>query len=66
MMDKLFKIQTRANCNQQNNRANCGVFLLKFADYISSGLDIDHIQLENMPFFILKLAIEFIRGRAFV
>ncbi|KAM1275783.1 hypothetical protein PS2_025333 [Malus domestica] len=64
-MDKPFEIQTRANYGQQNNSANCRVFLLKFAYYISSGLDIDHTQHESMPFFILKLAIEFIRGRAF-
>ncbi|TQE11598.1 hypothetical protein C1H46_002800 [Malus baccata] len=64
-MDKLFEIQTRANYGQQND-ANSRVFLLKFAYYISSSLDIDHIQHENMPFFTLKLAIEFIRGRAFV
>ncbi|TQD90984.1 hypothetical protein C1H46_023422 [Malus baccata] len=65
-MDKPFEIQMKANYGQQNNSANYRVFLLKFADFISSGLDIDHIQHENMPFFILKLAIEIIRGRAFV
>ncbi|KAB2606297.1 ubiquitin-like-specific protease 1A [Pyrus ussuriensis x Pyrus communis] len=43
-----------------------GVFLLKFANYISSGLDMHQVKPQNMPFFILKLTIEFIKGCAFV
>ncbi|KAM1013466.1 hypothetical protein FF1_043398 [Malus domestica] len=66
VMDKQFEIQARVNYNQQKNKSDCGVFLLKFVDYLSSGLDINHVQPENMPFFRLKLAIELIRGRAFV
>ncbi|TQD84989.1 hypothetical protein C1H46_029505 [Malus baccata] len=34
----------------RTQRSDCGPFLLKFADYISSGLDIDHVQPQNMPF----------------
>ncbi|KAM1052719.1 hypothetical protein ACFX2J_000306 [Malus domestica] len=49
-MYKRFEIQAMANCSQQKNGPDCGLFLLKFADYISSGLDIDHVQPQNMPF----------------
>lgn len=47
-------------------RADCRVFLLKFANYLSTGLAIQDIAHRNMGFFRLKLAIEFIRGRAFL
>ncbi|KAM0976301.1 hypothetical protein FF1_019286 [Malus domestica] len=62
MMNKPFDIQPRINYGKQNNI----VFLLKFADYLSTGLDIDDVHPRNMGFFILKLAIEFIRDHAFV
>ncbi|TQD92866.1 hypothetical protein C1H46_021536 [Malus baccata] len=65
-MDKPFSIDHVIKCGQHDNGADCRVFLLKFADYLSIGLAIDDAIPKNLGYFFfrLKLVMEFMPGSA--
>ncbi|KAI4364440.1 hypothetical protein MLD38_020532 [Melastoma candidum] len=48
---------------EQENGFDCGMFMIKYADFYSRGLDLCFCQ-ENMPYFRLRTAKEILRLRA--
>lgn len=48
---------------QQKNGSDCGVFMIKYADFYSRGLGL-HFKQENMPYFRRRTAKEILRMRA--
>ncbi|CAH9129119.1 unnamed protein product [Cuscuta epithymum] len=58
MGEKQFQIEGVENCPQQNDSGNCGMFLLKFAEFLMMGRDINEIKPEDMPMYRKKMAME--------
>lgn len=48
---------------EQQNGFDCGVFMIKYADFYSRGMGL-HFSQENMPYFRLRTAKEILRLRA--
>ncbi|GAU99265.1 hypothetical protein RvY_10293 [Ramazzottius varieornatus] len=47
---------------QQKNMCDCGVFMLKFADFVSRGKNIDFNQ-EHMPYFRRRICYEILQNK---
>ncbi|CAL8087033.1 unnamed protein product [Prunus armeniaca] len=56
----------RVNVPQQSNQGDCGMFVLKYIELLSSEIPLDTCTLQNMPFFRLKLAAEILRGEVYM
>jgi Ulp1 family protease len=45
----------------QENDRDCGVFMLKYADYVARGLDLDFTQ-SMMPYFRRQVSLSILQG----
>jgi Ulp1 family protease len=50
-------IETARGIPHQNNGSDCGMFAIKYADYLSEGLELD-FSARDMPYFRQRVAIE--------
>lgn len=51
-----------ADCPQQNNGCDCGVFTCKFADFLSRDAPLTFAQ-QHMPYFRARLTHEILAGK---
>ena len=47
-------------------RGDCGMFVLKYIELLSTEIPLATCTSQNMPFFRLKLAAEILRGDAYM
>lgn len=59
-----WKNVTHKDIPQQENGYDCGVFMLKFADFISLGLKTNLFDQSNMRYFRRKLALDILNKKA--
>ncbi|CAO2821966.1 unnamed protein product [Amaranthus hypochondriacus] len=59
-----WKLECVDDLPEQHNAFDCGVFMIKYADFYSRGLGL-HFSQENMPYFRFRTAKEILRLKAY-
>ncbi|CAH9136371.1 unnamed protein product [Cuscuta epithymum] len=60
MGERFLEVEPVEECPQQDDGGNCGMYMLKIAEFLMIGMDMDAIYPEAIPFFRQKMATELI------
>ncbi|KAL6276923.1 hypothetical protein ACE6H2_020524 [Prunus campanulata] len=61
-----FSVCTIGDVPQQRDGASCGIMTVKFLEHLSAGISLTTIDPLKSKYYRLKLAIEGLRGEAYV
>ncbi|KAI5337868.1 hypothetical protein L3X38_017139 [Prunus dulcis] len=61
-----FSVCSIANVPQQRDGTSCGIMTVKFIKHLSAGISLDQVDPLKIKYYRLKLAIEGLRGEAYL
>ncbi|CAH9113333.1 unnamed protein product [Cuscuta epithymum] len=60
MGDRKLEVEGVPECPQQNDGGNCGMYVLKIAEFLIMGMDINEIDGDDMTMYREKMTTELI------